>query len=606
MMQKNQNEKTAITPPKRFSDIVLPQNWLSFRVGKKALSKASHSEAEEEFVEKPSRELYELVGDMNLNRAFVHCQKSPLDASFQDSESLNTPLHLACRHRPGVKLVRALLEAYPDANTTRNDFGELPLHIACRFNASIDVLRVLAKANTGTAIIRTKEGSTSINYLWDARDTTERKENYLTVFWQKVQLILEAVARYRQEKHRRPTECLYILHAAVSLPECPDSVLRYAFHANPEQIKQRDGSDRLPIHIAVSTVALPEKIPSQQFLKNRARGEAQQAALERYANRADRDIAKKPDPVISFLLEKYPEAAREHDLNEHPTRLPIHTALMHQHQWHGGVRELFERAPEAIHVVDPIHKVYPFQLAALPASDNQETADLDSIFHLLRVQPATLDDLVRSARHQSEADAKRQESHRRAARRSKSTSPFGLQLPSINTSFWPASDDGNGLAREKCALSPVKEMFVFPGLKRRDSIGRPTQRMRQEGEHPKREGHLKTKENTSKTEQKLKDKQRKREKNIAIRKPPGFQKAPKEVAVKKSSSFTKSLFRRRKSREQQLEKFEEKVVEKDEANASPRQLPSKMNCYERQKSWDYAAESQSGAKVASLLAVFGK
>jgi hypothetical protein len=313
----------------------------------------------------------------------------------------------------------------------KNRHGELPLHMACRHNASIEVLRELVKVHPGTATIRTKEGKTPIHTMWEARDTTENKENYSSVFWQKIHVILETIAWQRQEVDRHPdTTCWLVVHAAVSFSDCPDTVLRYVLDRHPEQLQIRDNTGRLPLHIAVA--ARPGKLTaSPQFMKCRRSGAV--TVLEKQgllpASLTTPELGgganlQHPGPsakhsavlhlsVIALLLQKYPHAAREHDPNErHATRFPIHTAVLHQHTWHGGVRELFECAPEAMHVVDSVQGLYLFQMAAAPMMMmgghssircGDDSVDLDSIYHLLRAEPAALEDTVRTAR-QAEMD----------------------------------------------------------------------------------------------------------------------------------------------------------------------------------------------------------
>ena len=162
------------------------------------------------------------------------------------------------------------------------------------------------------------------------------------------------------------------------------------------------GHGQLPLHIAVKTPPPSWSLPSKQFLKRS--GNCSEAVLGRYS-----DGAERPESAISRLLQLYPEAAKQVDPKEEE-RFPLHTAILHRHQWYGGVRDLFEAAPEAMHVVDPIHGFYPFQLAAVPMESSTSslttatnTTDLDSIiYHLLRDQPASLEDFIRTQRREAQ------------------------------------------------------------------------------------------------------------------------------------------------------------------------------------------------------------
>jgi hypothetical protein len=159
---------------------------------------------------------------------------------------------------------------------------------------------------------------------------------------------------------------LYMVHAVVALGSlgCPYEVLKYVLQKYPEQVSQTDGMGRLPLHIAVG--------PAQ------------------WSHRSRRKYKPRKKRVIARLLELYPPGARTLDPTEPNGRYPLHTALSCRHQWlTGGVKELFEGAPEAISLPDPVTRVYPFQLASIPIRST--TVCLDTIYHLLRAQPAVLE-----------------------------------------------------------------------------------------------------------------------------------------------------------------------------------------------------------------------
>ena len=57
----------------------------------------------------------------------------------------NTPLHVACRFKAPVDILRLLVQANPDALSTADDTEALPLHVACRSNVSIDDIQFLVE-----------------------------------------------------------------------------------------------------------------------------------------------------------------------------------------------------------------------------------------------------------------------------------------------------------------------------------------------------------------------------------------------------------------------------------------------------------------------------
>jgi hypothetical protein len=317
---------------------------------------------------RPSNELYDLVLDRNWHRAVRHCREQPIDAEFQDGDTMETPLYLACQNHPPVELVRALLRAFPAGAETPSRHGDLPLHIACRYHASIEVLRELVLNHPGTVGQSSKWGETPVTAFWEGRETivsSTAEEDYSSLFWQKMQVLLEALATSRQQAQGQPTDTLFMVHAVVALGSfgCPIEVLEYVLESYPEQVSQTDGMGRLPLHICVG--------PAQ------------------WSHRSRRKYKPREKQVIVRLLELYPPAARTFDTTEPAGRYPLHTALAGRHQWKTGVKELFEGAPEAIFLPDPVTRVYPFQLASIPVRST--AVDLDTIYNLLRVQPPALE-----------------------------------------------------------------------------------------------------------------------------------------------------------------------------------------------------------------------
>lgn len=342
----------------------------------------------------PHSNLYDLTVDMNWRKVLRACEIRPVDASYQDADLGETPLYVACQQRPPVRVVRALLRAFPQGAYVPSYNGDLPIHIACRWNASIEILRELVQWAPDTASQASKWGATALVALWDGRDvidSNDAPENYNTVFWQKAQVILEAIAKSRRVQHvtrqdngtshggsakvnersQKTAEAEpFVLHAAVSLGSlgCPYPILEYAIAKYSHQKFQRDESGKLPLHIAVGPTT--------------------------WSKLSRRRYKPREQQVISKLLELGSDTALQIDPNEPSGRYPLHTALTYRHQWSGGVKDLFKHSPELILCRDPILGVYPFQLAAIPVGSSISTTlctpDLATIYHLLRSHPAAL------------------------------------------------------------------------------------------------------------------------------------------------------------------------------------------------------------------------
>jgi hypothetical protein len=356
-----------------------------FSLPKQLQMDATHKSRGKPATPRPSNELYDLVLDRNWHRAIDHCRqvRHHIDAKFQDGDTLETPLYLACQNDPPVSLIRALLQAFPGGAETPSRHGDLPLDIACRYNASIEVLRELVKDHPDAVGQSSKWGTTVLNALWEGRiystinslstdEEVEEENQSAALFWQKMQVLLQALATSRQQAQGQSTDTLYIVHAVVALGSlgCPNEVLEYVLQNYPEQVSLPDALGRLPLHIVVG--------PAQ------------------WSHRSRRKYKPREQQVIVRLLEMHPPGARTLDPTEPAGRYPLHTALTCRHQWETGVKELFEGAPEAIALPDPVTGVYPFQLASIPIRST--AVDIDTIYHLLRSQPVVLEEAAAAVR----------------------------------------------------------------------------------------------------------------------------------------------------------------------------------------------------------------
>lgn len=326
----------------------------------------------------PSPLIYNYCKQRDWRRVEIHCRTDPIEASYCcRNEDGASPLLIACSKQPTVRVILALLEAYPKAIRVANSNGELPLHVACRSNASVAVLRTLSDHNPAAASRLTNAGEDAIAALLRTRDRTEshvnfhdpalwslntldlRKMNYSSVFWQKVQVILEAVGIHRQNQNQTSLDNLLVVHAAASLSWCPAEILFYCCTQFPEEIRVRDHMGRLPLHVAVGCTAVCR---SNDTLIGKIK-------------------LREKSVVIPRLLQFFPEASHETDPTEPIGRYPLHTALLSRHEWHGGVKELLHHYPDASMVVDPVEQLFPFQMASF---------DLDTTYQLLRSAPAAL------------------------------------------------------------------------------------------------------------------------------------------------------------------------------------------------------------------------
>jgi hypothetical protein len=84
---------------------------------------------------------------------------------------LGSPLYAAIVRGAPIKVVTALLEAYPDATTIRNCCDDLPCHSACLYGISSEGMKMLLRYSPAAASESNIDGMTPMHYLdlleWD-------------------------------------------------------------------------------------------------------------------------------------------------------------------------------------------------------------------------------------------------------------------------------------------------------------------------------------------------------------------------------------------------------------------------------------------------------
>jgi hypothetical protein len=102
-----------------------------------------------------------------------------------------SPLHVVmCRGAP-VKVVTALLEAYPDSTTIRTCCDNLPCHLACLYGISSEGMKMLLRCNPDAAGVIGNCGRTPMQYLksyeWmffaDEKDQVTNDLNQHPSYW---------------------------------------------------------------------------------------------------------------------------------------------------------------------------------------------------------------------------------------------------------------------------------------------------------------------------------------------------------------------------------------------------------------------------------------
>jgi len=166
---------------------------------------------------------------------------------------------------------------------------------------------------------------------------------------------------------------------------CPSEVARLAVCLYPEQVRQRDENDDLPLHIAVrssSSSSQWDATEDDAHALADIESLAGDAGGEREVNSATGQIVRQSSlsyipacaPVIKAMLESYPHAAACADGNG---RLPLNLALVTGRTWRSGIADILEACPDALFGTrDTATRLAPFMLAAVDQRELREHSHL--------------------------------------------------------------------------------------------------------------------------------------------------------------------------------------------------------------------------------------
>lgn len=166
---------------------------------------------------------------------------------------------------------------------------------------------------------------------------------------------------------------------------CPSEVARLAVCLYPEQVRQRDENDDLPLHIAVrssSSSSQWDATEDDAHALADIESLAGDAGGEREVNSVTGQVVRQSSlsyipacaPVIKALLESYPHAAACADGNG---RLPLNLALVTGRTWRSGIADILEACPDALFGTrDTATRLAPFMLAAVDQRELREHSHL--------------------------------------------------------------------------------------------------------------------------------------------------------------------------------------------------------------------------------------
>lgn len=202
------------------------------------------------------------------------------------------PLHKACVLQPPADVVEALIEAFPDGTSSKDQDGWLPIHCACFYCSSVEVVNALLMANPKCAIMKDDDGRLPLHY--------------------------------------------------ACLKGAKKDIVSALIRANPKAAMSKDNDGRLPIHHACSNCAPEETI--EELLKSNPKGAQSKDDQGRLPlHHACRKNGS--ERTIRSILKVFPHGSHVNDYQE---KLPIHYACQNISN-NGMINALLEAYPESIH-----------------------------------------------------------------------------------------------------------------------------------------------------------------------------------------------------------------------------------------------------------------
>ena len=378
------------------------------------------------------------------------------DIRFQVSKSGNTPLHLALLHNGhSERLIKLLFEHPKNQNissvlTKTNNSGKLPIHIAICAGSPTSILKIIINAtiksfsahgNRYINIAQVEDGngmhpiemawirridpdfrlykgsiqssqkankmyhtllsdaveqvekvyskSINSNPIWELKtkllpDSIENGHHSIAYkilgsFWSNTLLLLRG-AHYGTASDPLPNGKQWrLVHAAAASWSCPLGVLRIALLLHPEQLYEKDENGMLPLHLAINSDI--DTIPQSRLFLHYEK--------------------------IEFLIQSGPRAAMIENKNN---ELPLHLILRRrrisksdihtreQSFWMKLLSKVVSVYPDAVDIIDPVSRLFPFMQAAILISNVEHEQHkqslsydpLNAIFFLLRRSPARI------------------------------------------------------------------------------------------------------------------------------------------------------------------------------------------------------------------------
>lgn len=168
----------------------------------------------------------------------------PDAVSSRDQDSW-LPIHCATFYGANSSVITTLLDAYPKGSQSKCDEGRLPLHYACLKGASQSVVEVLLESFPKGAMIKDEEGRLPIHHA-----TSKGAPEGI------IEALLKAYPKGAQSKDDNGRVALH--HACRK--GASERVVRTLLRVYPRACQIRDDQDKLPIHYCCQHGTTPSVI----------------------------------------------------------------------------------------------------------------------------------------------------------------------------------------------------------------------------------------------------------------------------------------------------------------------------------------------------------
>ena len=274
------------------------------------------------------------------------CRKEPSQLLWVGPHGQNL-LHLICTRRPNGQSIIEFTNVYPEALLKEDKDGCLPIHMAMTNGASHQVICLLISKAPKSILHENKWNYHPFDWIWrrckfelmhsEIENLDEEEE-----IWNTIEVMIEA-ASLQSGSLQHGT----ILHKAMDF-NCPIDLVECIISKFPSMAISKDSLGRTPLARAVSSPQSPSKELIQVLLqiKNSA-----------------------------LIIDDY-------------GRTPFHSAIISQIQWNEGLREIFVAAPSSLLLRDEVTNLYPYQLIAKCAYEEDSNTSLTDIYEILCLCPA--------------------------------------------------------------------------------------------------------------------------------------------------------------------------------------------------------------------------